>query len=157
MWASTAVEDRRKEKRNKPIKSFGGKGVWAGDAPLTHETTFTGWKKKLASVKTNFRCLNCFTVQSSENKQCWKCKTQRELTEKEEEEETEKKEIEEKQFEEESDELEDKREWVLDTLSELEVETNEFFKYTIKKIRIILGNIIMKPEEEKFRTLKLAN
>lgn len=56
------------------------------------------------------------------------------------------------------DQLEEQLEDILDFISELEVEaTPIFICYTLEKLIMILGNIINKPEEEKFKTLKMDN
>jgi len=46
---------------------------------------------------------------------------------------------------------------LLDTLSELEVESNLFYDSAIKKLWLIIGNIIKNPDEEKYKQIKLTN
>ena len=53
--------------------------------------------------------------------------------------------------------LEDKREDLLDIISELEIESNIFVCYCLEKLVMIFKNILEKPTEEKFRTLKMEN
>lgn len=54
--------------------------------------------------------------------------------------------------------LEEQREDILDFLSELEVEATQIFIcYALDKLLLILGNIINKPHEEKYKVLKMDN
>jgi len=56
------------------------------------------------------------------------------------------------------EELEDKREDLLDLISELEIEaTPLFIGYCLEKLVVILENIIKKPTEEKYKILKMEN
>ena len=56
------------------------------------------------------------------------------------------------------EQIEEQREDVLDLVSELEVEaTPIFICYTLEKLIMVLGNVISKPEEEKYKTLKMEN
>ena len=56
------------------------------------------------------------------------------------------------------EQLEDQREDILDFISELEIETTQIFIcYTLEKMIMILGNIINKPNEEKYKILKMDN
>lgn len=56
------------------------------------------------------------------------------------------------------EELEDQREDVLDFISEFEIEaTKIFICYSLEKMIMILGNIINKPTEDKYKVLKMDN
>ena len=56
------------------------------------------------------------------------------------------------------EDLEEQREDILDFISELEIEaTPIFICYTLEKLITILGNIINKPLEEKYKILKMDN
>ncbi len=56
------------------------------------------------------------------------------------------------------EELEDKREDILDLLSELEVEATQIFIcYSLEKLVMIFKNIIQNPLDEKYKVLKMDN
>lgn len=56
------------------------------------------------------------------------------------------------------DDLEEKREDVLDLISELEVEATQIFIcYTVEKLIAILRNIIQNPQDDKYKILKMDN
>jgi len=54
--------------------------------------------------------------------------------------------------------LDEWREDLLDLISELEVEaTDIFIMYALEKLVLIFRNILEKPDEEKYRIIKLDN
>ena len=114
------------------MKAFGGKGVRLGDDVPTHRTTMTGLKKKVPKVKSNWRCLKCFNVNSGDGPECRKCSAPRDGKAPVKEERKE--EIPATDALTDENSLEEEREDILDLLSELKVEANDLFPYCIKKI-----------------------
>ncbi|CDW86596.1 UNKNOWN [Stylonychia lemnae] len=157
------------KKQPKQIKAFAGSGVRLGSiveeetkqAPLK---TFTGLQKinkNQPKLDFKWRCLNCMQLnKAEEHKTCPKCGCSR-LLKPEEQKQQDQEELELAQMMQEwgnIEQLEDQREDILDFISELEIEATQIFIcYTLEKMIMILGNIISKPSEEKYKVLKMDN